>query len=257
MLFGDRSYNMAEEKNYKRPWYKQWWGAIIIAILVLIALFFIYFGYKVYGFYSKIKSGEISTAELSFDNKFTVSNRLRSQLAPAETDLDLTTTDDPQIGDPEAPLTVVEFADFGCSFSREESFIIREVATENPTLVHYIYRDFPVDDLHPQARLAAEAGECAQDQGLFWAYHDKLYQNQDDLSKEALVRRARESGLEGSEFVACLDSGKYKTEVEEDFQIGVKAGVSGTPTFFINGKRVEGAIPRDVWDQIIGAFLMQ
>lgn len=246
---------MLEELQPKRPWYRHWWGVVIILLLALLGVIFIYFLTQVYSFYTRIKSGEISTAEYIFEGKFTTSESLRRSLAPSETDVDLTTTDDPQFGEPDAPLTIVEFADFGCPYSAEEAFIVRELVAEFPTLIRYVYRDFPIDELHPNAHLAAEAGECAKELGNFWALHDKIYQNQNDLSRDALIRYAREIGLDEDAFADCLDSGKYRAEVEEDIAAGTAAGVRGTPTFFLNGKRIEGAIPRDVWSEIIAAML--
>lgn len=236
----------------KRPWYKHWWGILVMLFLALIAVCLIYFTQQFIKFYRLAKAGKTSTAEVAFLDKFTTSDRLRTHFASAdETDLDLTTADDPSFGSNDAKVTIVEFADFQCPYSREESFVIRELATKYVDKIKVIYRDFPIDELHPQARLAAEAGGCANEQGNFWALHDKMFANQDRLSRDDLVGYAEQVGLDKEKFSACLDSGKFKDEVEEDWQAGHNAGVRGTPTFFINGKRIEGAIPRDVFEQIL------
>lgn len=228
---------------------------LIIIFLVILGMLLAYFVWNFFRFYGQIQRGELSTAEVAFLDKFTTTDRLRTQLTTASsTDTDVRTADDPQFGTPEAALVIVEFADFGCPWSREESFIIRELATRYADRILYIYRDFPIDELHPNARRAAEAGECAEELGNFWAYHDKLYQNQDRLEREDLIRYAIEIGLPETAFTSCLDSGKYAAEVQEDYDAGAAAGVRGTPTFFLNGKRIEGAIPRNVMEEIFQAI---
>ncbi|MDP3985479.1 MAG: thioredoxin domain-containing protein [bacterium] len=243
---------MATE-TIKRPWWKHWWGVLIIVFLSILGLLVIYFFQQFFKYYGLVRRGEISNAEIVFADRFTVSGQLKTsiaQAAAASTDT-LATDDDPQIGHPLASMVIVEFADFGCPFSREASSVVRELAAKYSDRVRYIYRDLPLDDVHPDARRAAEAGECAQDQGNFWALHDKMYQNQDRLSQDDLIRYAQETGLDVAEFTACLESGKYQQEVQEDFEAGVAAGVRGTPTFFFNGVRVEGSIPKELFEKIL------
>ncbi len=248
---------MGDEKR-ERPWWRHWWGVLVILFLALLGFFLIYFFYNFFRYFQGIKSGELSTAEFSYPGRFTKSERLRQQLTATQPgDIDLVTNEDPQLGEPRAPLTIVEFADFGCPFSREESFIIREFVAKNNRQVRYVYRDFPIDELHPAARVAAEAGECAKELGNFWAFHDKLYQNQDRLNRGDLIGYARQIGLDETRFTACLDGRKYQTEVQGDYEAGVKAGVFGTPTFFVNGKRIEGALPSQAWQEILQALIGQ
>lgn len=159
--------------------------------------------------------------------------------------------DDPSLGNPNAPLQIVEFADFECPYSRDESLVIRELTARFPDKIHFVYRDFPLDDVHPRARRAAEAGACAHEQGKFWAMHDKLFQNADRLSDLELKLYALEIGLDITKFNECFDNGKYKDEIAVDRADGVASGVQGTPTFFINGKRIAGAIPMQLWEQIV------
>lgn len=245
---------MTNNGALKRPWYKHWWGVLVIIILAIIVIVFGYFVRETVRYYGLIKRGDVSTAELAFPSAFTVSGRLREQfLNTPSVGVPVATTDDPSFGNIAAPLVVVEFADFGCPWSREESFVIRELAAKYAERVLYIYRDFPLDDLHPEARLAAEASQCAGELGNFWAYHDKLYQNQSQLGRDYLIRYAREVGLNETEFSTCIDSGRYRAEVQQDIDDGVAAGVRGTPTFFLNGRRVEGAIPRDTLEKIFKA----
>ena len=150
-----------------------------------------------------------------------------------------------------APITIVEFADFGCPYSRDVSFVIRRLIEANPEKIRFIYRDFPITEIHPIAKFVAEASECAHEQNVFWQFHDKLYQNQNDLSEDRIYELAQEVGVNQSRFRNCMISGKYVAEVQQDIEEGFAAGVRGTPTFFINGNRVVGAIPEDIFEKIL------
>jgi protein-disulfide isomerase len=116
--------------------------------------------------------------------------------------------------------------------------------------VKFVYRDFPLVDIHPDAFRAAEASHCAQDQNKYWAYHDQLFMNQSDLTQAALEGYAKNIGLDMDLFKSCLASEKHKAQVLEDIQDGLALGVKGTPTFFINGVKFEGAVPKVAWDII-------
>ncbi|MBI4256877.1 DsbA family protein [Candidatus Uhrbacteria bacterium] len=221
-----------------------------LAVLVVLGIFVV----RVVYYTKLIRSGELDPSSLSFTSAYSVSAALAGQPIEDGT-FDLATVYDPSLGSRTAAVTIVEFADFGCPYSRESSFVIRELALQYPEDVRFIYRDFPLSDIHPIAQKAAEAGECAQDQGKFWEYHDKLYQNQNDLTQDRLVEFAAELNMNAYQFETCLDSGRYADEVIEDYQAGVEAGVRGTPTFFINGNRIAGAIPKDILDAVIQSVL--
>jgi hypothetical protein len=219
---------------------------VTIVILVFVGLFVA----RVVYFTSLIRSGDIDLSDFSSTGSLTTSLKLAGLPIP-DGSFDVVSSDDPSLGASDAPVTIVEFADFGCPYSREASLVMRALAREHPDTVRYIYRDFPITEIHPLAMAAAQAGECAQEQGAFWAYHDKLYQNQNDLSVERLGQFAREVGMNESRFVNCLNSGRFEAEVQQDYEDGLQAGVRGTPTFFINGHRVSGSIPRPLLEQII------
>src|SRR3989338_2279611 len=154
------------------------WVATIctLIVLVLIGLFVS----RVVYFAKQIQSGEIDPSTYSFRETFSSSLRLAAIPLTVEGAIDVTSADDPSLGRADAPMTIVEFADFGCPFSKEASFALRELAVRYPEKFRYIYRDFPIPDLHPIAQKASEASGCANEQGQFWQYHDKLYQNQTD-----------------------------------------------------------------------------
>ncbi|NBS41793.1 hypothetical protein EBS80_04000, partial [bacterium] len=130
--------------------------AVTAVVTVLVLALLCVFAWRVYHFASLIQSGDIASADLSFLTKFTASSAVASAPVPEETQ-DMVTTDDPSLGNKAAPVTIVEFADFGCPYSREESFVVRAAAAQFPDTVRFVYRDFPITELHPDAVNAAEA----------------------------------------------------------------------------------------------------
>jgi len=226
---------------------------IIFCIVIILGGLF---AFRIFQYYQKILDGTLTLEEIpnvSFQNRMTTSAITKAVTSKIQTE-DVFSEDDPSLGNSNAPLIIVEFADFACEYSKEVSHTIRYLATKFPEVIYYVYRDFPVVDIHPDATLAHEASECAHSQDIFWQYHDKLYANQEDFSKEALVRYAQEVGLDTTKFESCLSQNRYAPEVAKDLADGLAAGVYGTPTFFLNGVRVEGAIPEDIFTSIVEAF---
>lgn len=217
-----------------------------VAVMAVVAVFV----WRVVHYMRLIQSGEIVDLQESYAREMSIS-RIAAAAASPNPNTQVDSVGDPSLGSENATLTIVEFADFGCPYSRQVSFLMRSLAYEYGDQIRYVYRDFPLVDLHPDAPLAAEAGECADDQGKFWELHDKMYQNQSDLSEESLVRYAREIDLDMGRFLSCLSSRAYAAEVQEDYEAGLAAGVIGTPTFFFNGIKVDGAIPADVLRSLI------
>ena len=150
-----------------------------------------------------------------------------------------------------APVTIVEFQDFHCPFCKRVQGTIGELLARYGDKVKVVHRDFPIDSLHPQARKGHEAARCANEQGKFWAYHDKLYENAPKASPEQLKAFAREGGLDLPAFEQCLASGKYRTAVQKDVEEGQRLGVTGTPTFFINGRQLTGDQPLETFAQAV------
>jgi protein-disulfide isomerase len=161
------------------------------------------------------------------------------------------------LGNENAPVTIIEFSDFQCPYC--ERFVTQtmpQIKSEyiDTGKVKLFFRDFPLS-FHPNAKPAAIASECANEQGKFWEMHDKLFANQDSLSTENYKAWAKELGLNENQFNTCIDSQKYASQVQKDFDDGVAAGVSGTPTFFVNGQKLVGAQPFSVFKQVIDAEL--
>jgi protein-disulfide isomerase len=166
-----------------------------------------------------------------------------------EVDMKELVDDDQWTGDENAPVVIVEFSDFQCPFCERWATETLPQLTQtyiDTGKVRLVYRDFPLSSIHPEAQNAAESAECARDQGKFWEYHDTLFENRMDWSgvgDAKFKQYAADLGLDTSQFNDCLDSDKYKNEVLDDLNAGGSVGVSGTPTFFINGKKLVGAQP--------------
>ena len=154
-------------------------------------------------------------------------------------------------GNPKAPVVIIEFSDFQCPYCQSVESTLKSILAKYQGQVSLAYRDLPLRDIHPQAQLAAEASRCAGEQGKFWEYHDLLFVNQNKLLREGLVEQAHNLKLDEKQFDSCLSSGKYKTQIEQDLQLGLRAGLTGTPGFFINGNMLSGNLPQETFDKFI------
>ena len=162
----------------------------------------------------------------------------------------------PYRGPDDAPVTVVEFTDYECPFCArhfQETYL--GLLSEYEGTLKYVIRNFPLSSIHPQAQRAAEAAECAEEQGRFWEYHDLLFQRAPALAIENLTAYATEVGLDTERFQDCVESGRKADVVAEDLEDGLSYGVTGTPAFFINGRRVVGALSLDDFESYIDAAL--
>jgi protein-disulfide isomerase len=144
------------------------------------------------------------------------------------------------IGPPVAPVTLVEFGDYECPYCGAAYPVVTEVLRQMGDDLRFAFRHFPLTRVHPHAERAAEAAEAAGAQGKFWQMHHVLYMNQQALEDEDLVTYAGALQLDVPRFVSELQMGVHMPRVREDFLSGVRSGVNGTPTFFINGRRHDG-----------------
>lgn len=154
-------------------------------------------------------------------------------------------------GGEKAPVTIVEFSDFHCPFCKRVVSTLAQLESKYGEKIKLVFRDFPIDSLHPGASKAHEAARCADEQGKFWAYHDKLFASPPKSSPEIFKRFAKDVGLEPVAFETCLGNGKYQAAVKQDIEEGQRLGVTGTPAFFINGRLVSGAQPLEAFARVI------
>jgi len=156
----------------------------------------------------------------------------------------------PTRGLADAPIEMIEFSDFQCPYCLRANPTIARVLSTYGDKIRFTYRHYPLPS-HPNARPAAEAAQCANEQGKFWAYHDRLFAHPTELGPPELKQHAAAIGLDTAKFDACVDSHKYKADVDADVQTGAELGVDGTPAFFINGRMVSGAQPYEVFKRVI------
>ncbi len=180
--------------------------------------------------------------------------------------------DDPALGPKDAKVTIVEFTDFECPYcgaaAGTHQVLMDRLKAQDPTWtpadpklielakagkIRFVVRDFPLTQIHPDAQKAAEASECADEQGKYWEMHDKLFASQSALKVADLKKYAADLKLDTAKFNDCLDSGKMAAEVNKDLGEGVAVGVQGTPAFIVNGQLVSGAVSASAFEQFINA----
>ncbi len=226
---------------------------LLVSLSLIIGLFSLY---GIFSLHSKLNNVTGNAVAVPTGGDTNVpSGNLPSQNLP--TKVAVSADDDPVLGKSNAPVTIVEFSDFECPFcgrhfSQTHPDIVKNYIDTGK--VKLVYRDFPLS-FHPNAEKAAEAAECANEQGKFWEMHDKLFSNQQSLSVANYKQWAKDLKLDSAKFDSCLDSGKYASEIAKDEADGTKYGVSGTPSFFIDGQLLVGAQPYSAFQQAIDAAL--
>ena len=158
--------------------------------------------------------------------------------------------DAPSVGRDKAPITLVEFTDYQCGFCQRAQATVDELLAKYGDKIRFVHQDFPLDN-HPRAFYASRASRCANDQGKYWEYHRDLLKEPSDFSDADLNQRAEQLNLDTKKFTACLASERHDAAIRAAHKAGQDLGVSGTPTFFINGRVLYGARPRQQFEQII------
>ena len=165
--------------------------------------------------------------------------------------------DDSMLGNKDAKVAIIEFSDYQCPYCKRfhtEAFEQLKKGYIDTGKVSFVYRDFPLS-FHQNSQKASESAECADEQGKFWEMHNAIFENQDNIAVSDLKKYAKDLGLDTNKFNDCMDLGRMEKEVKKDFADGSAAGVTGTPTFFINGKMLVGAQPYSAFKQIIDPLL--
>ncbi len=221
------------------------WHVILIVILIFIFIYISLFIKKIIYYKNSIERGDIILESNvgEYSSYGGLVNIKQSTVTRAE----IESSDDPWTGSEKPIMTIVEFADFNCPYCLSAYTDLKLFVDKNKNDVKLIYRDFPISsDITPSL-----VANCANEQGKFWQMHDKLFENQRILEEKAFLRFAKELGLDMDKFQDCYSTKKYESEVFADVNVGLKAGISGTPTFFVNGEKFQGVTPAKVWDQIL------
>lgn len=170
---------------------------------------------------------------------------------PQYTRYEIPTEGYPSLGPADAPITIVEFSDFQCPFCRrfhEETY--QDLLNAYPGQIRFVYRNLPLESIHPEAMPSAIASLCANDQNAYWDYHNKLFSSE-NLGREVYIQYATDLNLNVDEFTACLDSDKHDEFIAQDMDFAINLGIQSTPTFFVNGLAIVGAQPLSSFQQII------
>jgi protein-disulfide isomerase len=190
---------------------------------------------------------QAQSAQQAYIDRLKAKTSIKRTLEPTR---ETVSADGAALGPADAPIEMVEFADFECPYCLRAFPIVKQVIAAYGNRMRLVYRNYPLPQ-HPNARPAAEAAQCAHDQGKFWPYHDRLFGDPTKLGEADLKQAAAEIGLDTGRFNTCFDSHSYRSQIEADIQAGGAAGVTGTPSFFINGRPLVGAPPFEDFTRII------
>ncbi|HTD95190.1 MAG TPA: thioredoxin domain-containing protein [Chitinophagaceae bacterium] len=157
-------------------------------------------------------------------------------------------------GPSKAPVTLVEFGDYECPHCGRAYPIIKDIQQTMGKQLRFVFRNFPLNESHPHAFMAAVAAEAAAKQDKFWEMHDIIYEHQDSLEMDDLLDYAKQLGLDIRQFAKDIQDKSTSGKVEHDFDSGLRSGVNGTPTFFINGKRYDGDWENDLAQRLADSF---
>ncbi len=237
-------------RSYYKPWHKRWWGRVFIAVLFLMVVGVIYFGFLTFSSLRHIQKGEIYSPDAGL--WMTPDQLANSQEIAAN----LLSDDDPWIGAEKPLVNVIVYEDFGCPFCKENQADIKKMMSKFASIVRLTAKDFPNEGLHKGVFDAHLAAGCANDQGRYWEYRDLLYKNQgDEFTRPQLKDLAKTLGLDMLQFNDCMDTDKHNQEIRQDYASGVNLEVAGTPSYLINGSLIPGEITYDIWEQIIGFII--
>lgn len=248
-----------DENFVKKPWYKTVGGIAGLSALgfALVAVL-VFAGFFV--FYSmRIKFGDAGKLTKEFAQ--TETGALMD-----ETPLDkLTKVDNPEqyirshdavLGADNAPITILEFVDFECDYSRGAYSVMKSVAQKYNLVVRVVFKHLPMEQLHSGAEIAASAAACAKAQGKFWEYHDLLFERK-KLDPASLLGYAQELKLNTSQFNLCLTENKFEKDIAQDMLDAAQLDLKGTPTYIVNGYKIEGALTGELWDKVILELLQK
>ncbi len=215
--------------------------SLVVLLLPLVFLAGLGLGYLLWGkkidagTTSQTTSGQTSTAQTQQAKRF-----------------DIPLDDSPAIGPANAPITLVEFSDYECPFCRKwHDEVYHRLLQDYKDKIRFIYRDYPLTGLHPNAVAAAEAADCAGEQGKYWNFHDLLFSGQFSLGIEGYQAYASSLKLDLSKFNDCLTKRRFQVTVQKNYDFASSLGIQSTPTFFINGLALVGSQPYDVFKQVI------
>ncbi len=234
-------------------WYKTWWGVTILVILTVAGVLTTVMAVLIFQVSHKLKNGSFSALEASSYAGF---SRVQNTHPSAQLDYSLLERPEaPFLGSSHPKIKVVVFMDFKCPNCRAESPILTQMMQKYGNQVQLIVRHFPVESTHPGATQLSQMAWCAKQQNAFWGLYNWLFANQDVLpekmDEDRVAQVAEANGLNTLNLQKCLNANESRVGVNQDYADGIKLGVRGTPTFFVNGEKVEGAVPLAAWEAFL------
>ncbi len=238
-------------------WYQTAWGVALLGLGGLVLFGVLAFGAVTMKFWWQIKNGQGDFLQQQVYSGFT-SLQGKNQSSEKVDRNALETGDFPFLGNPNASTTIVVFGDFRCPNTKDAWPILQRLANTYGYKTKLIFRHFPAESIHPGATKLSQIAACAHSQGKYWGVHNYLFTKQDllpvYLESEDLVSLANDTGLELDKLKKCVDSSLTVQKVNRDYADGFRFGVGGTPTFFVNGKKIEGIVPWETWEKYIKAL---
>lgn len=250
---------MEQELQPELIWYKTRAGIIMLSITGLILVIFMLFGILV-GYYliqvrflgNQANIEQNLSEKLLQSQKFTraVSEKLGKNTPQNISTASLIHSYTPRYGSEAAPIEIVMFIDFECPYCQESYPIVKKIIQKYDNAVTVVFKHFPIAEIHPDAISAAIAAQCAGEQHKFWEFYNYLFEKK-DLSADAYRAYAIDLALDLNAFNACQNNPQTREYIEQDMADGVALGIGGTPTYILNGTKIEGVLTADIWDSLI------
>ncbi|MFB6225974.1 MAG: DsbA family protein [Candidatus Paceibacteria bacterium] len=239
-----------------KPFHKTASGKVFLTILGLIFLFLLGIGGKILYYSYQLKFGsekEKKQLVQKFEGGFSTSQKVTQKASKKELKPNkvkkIIRDYNPRFGSGDE-VTIIAFMDFGCPYCQKQYPILEEIMDKYKPAVQVVFKHFPLSSLHPNAKPAALASTCAQDQDRFWDYYDQLYQRK-SLNKSSYITIAKDLNLNVETFKRCLNNQQNIKRVEKDLSDGISIGVRGTPTFIVENKKLQGVVSKKRWKELI------
>jgi protein-disulfide isomerase len=254
-------YFLEDSKIITKPWYKLWWGlpVIIGGLVILVVVIFFIFTTSRYIILIKQGKGQDLYNNIHTEGFSKVNTGLKNtEIDSKRSDLEITTA--PYLGSQRAKITIVAFMDFKCGPSKAAFPILQKLGQAYGDKIKIIFRNFPAESARPGTTQLSEIAYCIKsDRKIFWPVATLLYNEQEnlppDLSDADLNNIISQFSDNYKSVVSCMAAPKTKNDISKDFIDGVSAGVRGTPTFYINGQKIEGVVPFSEWEKLINKML--
>jgi protein-disulfide isomerase len=235
-------------------WFQTTWGVALLGLGGLVIFTVLAFAGITIKYWWQIKHGGGDLLQQQVYSGFTALQNRNQNSEKVDRKI-LESGEFPYQGNPNASTTIVVFGDFRCPYTKEEWPILQRLISTYGYKIKLIFRNFPAESIHEGTTKLAQIGACAYNQGKYWGVHNYLFIKQDELpvylGAEDIVSLARETGLDLDKLKKCLDASTTAIKVNRDYADGYKFGVGGTPTFFVNGKRLEGVVPWETWEKFV------